>query len=165
MTLAILLSMLLGSSFAAVTLNPPCCKPIPSHPHIPSGHCTDYNITFPLTSENYVWAARPFKDNFDLQDWPFNSSRKDSRMVWKPFLDETEKVTKDYTISATFCTPKRTKDGKETTVLLATSGLGYDGRYWASSYKVEEYSFVEHVLKAGYSVLFYDRIGTGKSQK
>lgn len=154
-----LLGLTLGNS-----CNPPASNSSTSYPHIPSGNCIEYTITVPVTSENLLWAAPPFTSNYDVTNWLFNSSRKDSQNAWKPFAG-SENVTKDYMISATFCTPKQTKDSKETTVLLATSGLGYDGRYWAPSYRVEEYSFVEHALKAGYSVFWYDRIGTGKSQK
>lgn len=50
-------------------------------------------------------------------------------------------------------------------MLLATHGLGYDRRYWASPYKPEDYSFVDYALDKGYSVFFYDRLGTGQSEK
>jgi pimeloyl-ACP methyl ester carboxylesterase len=164
MLATLLFSALIGHTLATSPSCPPSSNSTTSYPQIPSGKCVDYTITVPITSENLIWAPPPFKNNFDVTNWLFNTSRKDSRDVWVPFAG-SENVTKDYTISATFCTPIQTKDGKETTVLLATSGLGYDGRYWAPSYKVEEYSFVEHALKAGYSVFYYDRIGTGRSQK
>jgi hypothetical protein len=44
------------------------------------------------------------------------------------------------------------------TLLIHTS-------YWASSYKPENYSFVDYTLDKGYSVFFYDRLGTGQSEK
>ena len=36
--------------------------------------------------------------------------------------------------------------------------------YWTSTYKPDEYNFVQYALDAGYSVLYYDRLGTGKSE-
>ena len=36
--------------------------------------------------------------------------------------------------------------------------------YWASSYKPKEYSFAQYALENGYSVFWYDRVGTGRSQ-
>jgi hypothetical protein len=162
MVTAVLLSTLLGPALAAAAATG---YPTSSHPHIPSGDCKDFTISAPITSENYQWAIPPYKDNFDVVDFLFNSSRKDSQEVYHPFGDGSKKtVTKTYKISATFCTPKK-KHGKEKTVLIATSGLAYDGQYWAPTFKVDEYSFVENAMKAGYSVLYYDRIGTGKSQK
>jgi hypothetical protein len=161
MAATILLSALVGTSLVAAA-----AYPSKSHPEIPAGDCEDYSITVPVTSDLYQWAPPPFKDNFDVVDWLFNGSRKDSQQVYHPFGDAKKKtVTKKYTISATFCSPKARKGGKEKTVLLATSGLAYDGRYWAPTYKVDEYSFTENAMKAGYSVFYYDRIGTGKSQK
>jgi hypothetical protein len=162
----LLISTAVTTPFAAALSHPDISKPPFAYSHIPSGHCTPYTITVPITSENLCWNPPPFKDNFDVVDYLYNTSRKDSQEVFKPF-NGTQNVTKNYTISATFCNPKAAnrKDRKETTILLATSGLGYDGRYWAPTHKPEEYSFVEFALKAGYSVFWYDRIGTGKSQK
>lgn len=162
MAAKLLLPALIGASLISATPHPP-----PSHPEVPSGSCTDHTIDVPITSSNYQYQPPRFNDNFDIVDYLFNTSRKDSQQVFHPFGVDANKttVTKKYTIAATFCTPKRKKGGKEKTVLLATSGLAYDGRYWAPSYKVEEYSFVERAMKEGYSVFYYDRIGTGKSTK
>jgi len=38
-------------------------------------------------------------------------------------------------------------------------------RYWASSYKPEQYSFAHYALNAGYSIFYYDRLGTGLSSR
>jgi len=54
-------------------------------------------------------------------------ARKDSAEVFHP-LSGVKNVTDTYEVAATFCTPKKTKGGKEKTVLLATHGLGYDRR-------------------------------------
>ncbi|KAH7073746.1 Alpha/Beta hydrolase protein [Paraphoma chrysanthemicola] len=111
-------------------------------------HCESYNIPVTITSENIIYNISEFKDNFDVFD-PIGG---------------VENVTASYTISGTFCYPK-TFSGREKTVLLATHGLHYDGRYWDSSYKPEEYSFVEAMAAQGYSVFYYDRLGTGHSEK
>ena len=34
-----------------------------------------------------------------------------------------------------------------------------------SPYKPAEYNFVQHAISQGYSVFFYDRLGTGDSEK
>lgn len=40
-----------------------------------------------------------------------------------------------------------------------------DDSYWNSPYKPEKYNFVQAATDAGYSVFFYDRLGTGSSTK
>lgn len=37
-------------------------------------------------------------------------------------------------------------------------------RYWDVRYQPGNYNFVEFVVERGYSVLYYDRLGTGQSQ-
>lgn len=41
----------------------------------------------------------------------------------------------------------------------------YCKRYWASSYKPEQYSFAQYALDAGYSIFYYDRLGVGLSSR
>lgn len=145
-----------------------------------NGDCIDYTIKETITATEYIWAVPRWKDNFDVATFLFSLARKDAQSQPQP-LNGTKEVTADYEVSGTFCSPKERKSRKESTVLLATHGLGYDKqwvfqictiwsklvlnrhRYWASTYKPEEYSFVDNVLAAGYSVFYYDRIGTGKS--
>ncbi|KAF4497072.1 alpha beta-Hydrolase [Fusarium agapanthi] len=68
-----------------------------------------------------------------------------------------------YSISAQLCIPA---DGKKSDVLqIATHGFGFDQRYWDPELKPEEYSHVDAALAKGYSILTYDRLGTGKSSK
>ncbi|KAI1044254.1 hypothetical protein LB504_013050 [Fusarium proliferatum] len=68
-----------------------------------------------------------------------------------------------YSISAQLCIPA---DGKKADVLqIATHGLGFDKRYWDPELKPEEHSYVDAALAKGYSILTYDRLGTGKSTK
>ncbi|KAF2799866.1 alpha/beta-hydrolase [Melanomma pulvis-pyrius CBS 109.77] len=131
--------------------------------HPSNGVCSDFTVTETVTSKNWGFAPAKFKNNFDVAMFLENLARKPTP-PFVPLVPPKEVTTKEYTVSATFCVPKKT-NGKEGTILVATSGLGYDGRYWASTYKPEEYSFVGHALDAGYSVFYYDRIGTGKSQK
>jgi hypothetical protein len=46
---------------------------------------------------------------------------------------------------------------------IATHGVHYDSRYWDSEYQPENHSYVDATLKAGYSILTYDRLGVGQS--
>jgi pimeloyl-ACP methyl ester carboxylesterase len=138
----------------------------PGSAHPSNGICTDFTITKTVTALNYPFALPKWKNNYDVAGFLESLARKPAKDPKDAFvpLGKPSNLTQTHTIFATFCSPKHTKKGKESTVLVATHGLGYDGRYWASTYKPEEYSFVGHALDAGYSVFYYDRVGTGKSK-
>ncbi|KAF2835443.1 alpha/beta-hydrolase [Patellaria atrata CBS 101060] len=128
------------------------------------GICKDVSIPITVTSENFVWGLPTFKDNFDVAEILFEVARDDSAEAFHPFIG-TRNETATYRIEGTVCTPMVKTQQRENTLLIATHGLGYDRRYWASTYKPKDYNFVEKALKIGYSIFFYDRLGTGKSQK
>ncbi|KAH8726413.1 Alpha/Beta hydrolase protein [Phaeosphaeriaceae sp. PMI808] len=133
-------------------------------PHTSAAHCVDYVIPIAVASENLISNLTKFRDNFDLVDFIFEYVRKDSNVTFHPWKG-SENVTASYEISGTFCSPKTPAgNGREKTVLLTTHGLAYDRRYWDSTYKPDEYSFVEAMINEGYSIFFYDRLGTGRSQ-
>jgi hypothetical protein len=93
-----------------------------------NGICTDYSVTADFTSTNLKWVYPQFESNLDIAAFIANATAKDSATTYRPLVGN-ETVTKKHTIAATFCTPKITKDGKEKTVLLASHGAAYDGRY------------------------------------
>jgi hypothetical protein len=133
-------------------------------PYSLAAQCKTYNIPLSITSQNYIFGFPKFKNDFDLIDIVTDITRKDSNVTFNPVVG-IENVTAAYTISGTFCSPKApSQNGREKTILMATHGIAYDGRYWNSAYKPQEYSFVEAMVKQGYSVFYYDRIGTGNSQ-
>lgn len=68
-----------------------------------------------------------------------------------------------FDISAQLCVPPQGR--KHNFLQIATHGLIYDKRYWDVAVNPSEYSYVEAVLEAGYSILTYDRLGTGRSDK
>ncbi|KAK9326637.1 hypothetical protein V1520DRAFT_358791 [Lipomyces starkeyi] len=74
-------------------------------------------------------------------------------------------VSGTYGISAQLCVPPDSKNRE--LLQIATHGLGFDKRYWDAQppNAVEDYSYVNAALQAGYSILTYDRLGTGKSNK
>lgn len=86
--------------------------------------CTSYTIPLKnVTSENFIFNITEFKNDFDLTDFITNLIRKDSSTVFHPVVG-VENVIAAYTISATFCTPKKPSgNGREKTVLLATHGV------------------------------------------
>ncbi|RYP03671.1 hypothetical protein DL765_010432 [Monosporascus sp. GIB2] len=56
-----------------------------------------------------------------------------------------------------------TSSEKSDILQIATHGVHYDSRYWDSEYQPENHSYVNAALKAGYSILTYDRLGVGQS--
>ncbi|RDW83518.1 hypothetical protein BP5796_05009 [Coleophoma crateriformis] len=144
----------------ASMLSSSLCAPLqPSSPGL-MGNCYDYEIPVITQTQAQIFGLPKFSDNFDVSGLFGNLIK---RTPFNPFAG-TQNVTGNYTISATFCSPK-TLNGHEKTVLLATSGLGYDSRYWAPSMNPAAYSFVDYTLSRGYSIFVYDRLGTGKSTK
>ena len=97
--------------------------------HPSNGICTDYTVTEEVTSADPIWGLPKFQTNFDVAYFLFNSTRKDSQANTPSPISGYQNNTKTYTVAATFCTPQKPVGGRETTVLLASHGLGYDGRY------------------------------------
>jgi hypothetical protein len=138
-------------------------NPLVEGKNAPLASCIDYNIPVTITSENYIFNVSEFRNNFDVVNVITDFARKDSNTSFHPFHG-TKNETAEYLIAGTFCTPNKPV-GREKQVLLATPGIGYDRRYWDSKYKPKEYNFVRAMVAKGYSVFFYDRLGTGESQK
>ena len=78
-----------------------------------------------------------------------------------------ERVIKNITVSDTFiinaqlCVP--TNGNKRKSLQIATHGSVFDSSYWDVRINPSEYSYVDAVLEAGYSILTYDRLGAGNS--
>ncbi|KAH8801403.1 Alpha/Beta hydrolase protein [Xylogone sp. PMI_703] len=81
-----------------------------------------------------------------------------------PFEPAPQNNSASYQISARFCTPTNTSARHRHTVIIATHGLGFDKSYWdPNSLDPTRYSMVHAAIQAGYSILYYDRLGTGAS--
>jgi hypothetical protein len=153
-----------------------------SYIHPSNGVCTEYTITQEVAAPVAVFDHAPFESNLDMSALLINATRTSTDGVTFGPVAGFQNVTRSYTISGTFCSPKEPKDGKETTVVVATHGVMYDrryassvtrlekqdadesDRYWASSYRPDDYNFVKFALDHGYSVFYYDRLGTGLSE-
>ncbi|KAH8724801.1 Alpha/Beta hydrolase protein [Phaeosphaeriaceae sp. PMI808] len=132
-----------------------------SLPYYPSSaDCWEYKVPVTISSENKVFKFPDWKDDYALQNFLTNITS------WSvspsSYITGVKKETATYSIAASFCTPK---GAKKSTVILATHGIGQARTHWNSFYKPEEYNFVQHAISQGYSVWFYDRLGTGESEK
>ncbi|KAI9757587.1 MAG: hypothetical protein M4579_003399 [Chaenotheca gracillima] len=129
----------------------------------PRAKCVEYLIPVSVSTPVLVWNTTKWEDNYGLVDYvSVDSTRVDAGFPG-PVTTSPEPYTGSFKVAATFCTPKHPKNGREKTVLLASHGLGFDRGYWNSAYEPEKYNFVQFAIDQGYSVFFYDRIGTGKS--
>ena len=97
--------------------------------YVPAGaKCRDFMIPVNVTSLNYPWIAPKWTDDFGFIDFAsIATSRTD--YITPPPIGAPVLETADYTIGATFCTPKGKPNANAGKVLLATHGLGFDRRY------------------------------------
>ena len=127
----------------------------PQHPH---GSCRQFYVPVEASASGAEYALPSVKDDLSTTAWAIAAD------CWSSPIRH---VVKNITISGTYnihvqlCVP----NGPDTRNVLqiATHGGHYDKRYWDSEYKPEEHSWVYSALAEGYSVLTYDRLGTGKS--
>ncbi len=111
------------ASFLAVSLllagTPAAATAAPRHA------CKDFlipiNVTVPYYDVNLS-----IDTNWDLADYIFNSTRRDSLQVFHP-VGGTHTVSTTYTIGATFCTPGSSQNTSGI-VLLLTHGSMTDRR-------------------------------------
>ncbi|KAI1353409.1 alpha/beta-hydrolase [Xylaria sp. FL0043] len=129
----------------------------------PGAQCAEYEIPVKITSDNLVFNITQWQDDFALQDFLTTVTTRASAHYPGIKNGTTVTETETYNIAASFCRPKISPDLN--TVLLATHEVGLARAHWNSPFKPEEYNFVQHAVRKGYSVFFYDRLGNGKSDK
>jgi hypothetical protein len=126
----------------------------------PEANCVDYQIPVSYSTTGIKFLPT-WSDNYALTNFVTLAATRTSANFSAP-LTTGANLTGTYKISATFCSPK-SKNEHSKTVLLASHGLGFDGNYWNSQIEPESYNFAQYVIDKGYSIFFYDRLGTGKS--
>ena len=153
---------------------------IPTSSSSLGSRCVDYTIPITVSSDSFKWTGPKWNDDFGLADF-ITSAVTRPEAGFPPAFGNLTRTTDLYQITGTFCTPE-IASVKARPLLLATHGIGFDrryavflvptrkkplilGRHWNSAYKPEKYSFVQAATKAGYSIFFYDRLGTWNSTK
>ncbi|KAK3389526.1 Alpha/Beta hydrolase protein [Podospora didyma] len=127
--------------------------------------CTSYNIAVTVSTTNAIFGLPHFQTDLDVADFVNTLGSRDSETAMSVTSPMTENVTASYTIAATFCRPDGRGAGKNSTVLIATHGLGFDKSYWDPQLDKTKYSFVDFVVSQGFSILTYDRLGVGASSQ
>lgn len=159
----ILLNLCLVAALASTII----ATPITPQQYTPANAlCTSYNIPLSISTKGLEWNFTKWTDNVGLIDYvSLVSTRPDANRTVVPLRGPVD-LNGDYTIAATFCSPKtRAGNGKERNVLLLSHGGGYDSRYWNAAIEPEKYNFVQAAIEKGYSVFLYDRLGWGGSSR
>ncbi|KAI4213274.1 MAG: hypothetical protein LQ351_004015 [Letrouitia transgressa] len=123
--------------------------------------CVEFILPVPATAQNAEYDVVHVDDNInatayavDLDTWSFNVTDRLLRNIT---------VSDTFNISVQLCVPPN--GSKNQNLFIATHGGLFDKRYWDPAINPSEYSFVDAALARGYSILTYDRLGTGLSDK
>ncbi|KAL9594775.1 MAG: hypothetical protein Q9219_006834 [cf. Caloplaca sp. 3 TL-2023] len=123
--------------------------------------CVSLMLPVPATAQNAEYDLVHVDNNInatayavDLDTWSFNAT---SRILRRITVSDT------FNISVQLCVPAN--GVKKQNLFVATHDGLFDKRYWDPAINPSEYSFVDAALAEGYSVLTYDRLGTGLSDK
>ncbi|KAL4733972.1 Alpha/beta hydrolase family-domain-containing protein [Aspergillus similis] len=124
--------------------------------------CVDMLLSLPITANNSIYDI-PRVDSsidavnyvWDLDHWSAPNSTERVRGA-RP-------VHETFAISAQLCVPRASN--KAGILQIATHGFGFDKRYWDAELHPDKYSYVDAALNAGYSILTYDRLSVGHSDK
>ncbi|KAJ8102677.1 hypothetical protein POJ06DRAFT_245335 [Lipomyces tetrasporus] len=126
------------------------------------GFCKQLDIPVFATASSAIYNIPRVDNDIEATAWAiYDATRNTPHGVQNIIKNTTTSGT--FNIHAQLCVPKCSK--KEDILQIATHGVHYDSRYWDSEYKPEKHSYVDAALKAGYSILTYDRLGVGQSDK
>lgn len=134
----------------------PISSPISNRP------CVEFMLPVPATAQNAEYDTVAVTNNInatafsvDLDTW--SSPTENDRILRNITVSDT------FDISVQLCVPPN--GTKKNHLQIATHGVGFDKRYWDVTVNPSEYSYVDAALAEGYSILTYDRLGTGLSDK
>ncbi|KIW65399.1 hypothetical protein PV04_07662 [Phialophora macrospora] len=124
--------------------------------------CVQLQVPVEVTANNSDYAIPRVDSNIDAVDLVLDTSTRSRQDMAAP-LPGVLPIKQTFSISAQLCVPQ---GGSKSDILqVATHGLGFDKRYWDVELHRENYSYVDAALQAGYSILTYDRLSTGLSDK
>lgn len=126
----------------------------------PYGTCKQMDIPVFATANTAIYDIPRVDNDIEATAWAiFDATRTTPHDVRNIIKNTTTSAT--FNIHAQLCVPRSSE--KSDILQIATHGVHYDSRYWDSEYQPESHSYVNAVLKAGYSILTYDRLGVGQS--
>ncbi|KAK2760696.1 hypothetical protein FQN54_001931 [Arachnomyces sp. PD_36] len=125
------------------------------------GSCKQLDIPVFATSESGIYDIPRVDSDIDAIAWAIDTDTWSSP-VGPQRLIKNATTSDTFNIHAQLCVPEYS-DKEEDILQIATHGVHYDSRYWDPELDREHQSYVEASLKAGYSILTYDRLGVGQS--
>ena len=126
----------------------------------PHGTCQQLDLFVPATADSAIYDIPQVNNDIDARAWAIFDSTRTTHHDTSTILRNTT-TSGTFKIHAQLCVPFSSE--KKEITQIATHGAHYDSRYWDSAYQPFKHSYVEASLKAGYSILTYDRLGTGQS--
>ncbi|KAI9699488.1 MAG: hypothetical protein M1836_003099 [Candelina mexicana] len=125
------------------------------------GYCKQLDIPVFATSDSAIYDHPIVDSNIKARAWAIHADSWDTPQGVQTIIQNTT-TSGTFSIHAQLCVPK-VSGMKQGILQIATHGAHYDGRYWDPELDRENHSYVEASLKAGYSILTYDRLGAGQS--
>jgi pimeloyl-ACP methyl ester carboxylesterase len=126
----------------------------------PNGNCKQLDIPLFATAPSAIYDIPRVNNDIEATAWAiFDATRSTPHNVQSIIKNTITSAT--FNIHAQLCIPKSSQ--KKDILQIASHGVHYDSRYWDSDYQPDKHSYVNAALKAGYSILTYDRLGVGRS--
>ncbi|KAK3068261.1 hypothetical protein LTR53_014320 [Teratosphaeriaceae sp. CCFEE 6253] len=130
---------------------------------IPSEHaaagCHAVTIPVPVSATNVRFTLPTVDDSLEAVQWAI----EDSRRTNVNRTSGTIAINQTFSIATQLCVPAH--GAKKDHLQILTHGHFANHKYWDVRVQPEEYSQVESLLAAGYSVLNYDRLTVGDSER
>lgn len=132
-------------------------------PSSPTKNCIELLIPIPIKATNIEYDIPRVDSTIDEVNWAINvttwsSSNYFDRIIRNKTIDQT------FDIHTKLCIPAKANE-KSPILQILTAGNGFDKRYWDAEVNPAKYNYIDAALSRGYSVLAYDKLGCGKSDK
>ena len=124
--------------------------------------CTTFTIPVPIIAQNHVYDIVHVDSNIDATHYAQDIDTWDNPDFTHRVVTNIT-ISKTYNIHAQLCVPPN--GAKQPSLYLATHGGQFDSRYWDAQVEPKKHNFVEAALDEGYSILTYDRLACGQSDK
>lgn len=128
------------------------------------GFCTQLDIPVFAAADSAVYGIPAINNDLEATAWAVSDATRDTPHGVQNILRNTT-TAGTFNIHAQLCVSNSNTSSKGQTLQIASHGVHFDSRYWDSKYQPANHSYVEAALKVGYSILTYDRLGVGQSDK
>ncbi|KAK3669329.1 hypothetical protein LTR78_010791 [Recurvomyces mirabilis] len=133
--------------------------------YAPRPDCHPFFLDIPIEATSLDLDIIHVDNNIDAVDFAVDFDRWDAPNITSR-ISSSSNVSETFTIYAELCSPPGNGTVvKKDAIQILTHGAVFDHRYWDVDLKRSEYSYVQAALNAGYTVLNYDRLCNGLSDK